>query len=120
MSISIGHIYWLEVVYPDTGERETRPVVVIDIKNNEITIATTITGSKIANFDGRHDKWKVPLFQWEKSQLEKGSYAKENCVADIDTQMLLPKNFIGKMHRTDLKSVISKVEDFINSDEQPW
>lgn len=122
MSISIGDIYWLEVVYPDTGERETRPVVVLDIKNDEVTIATfaTITGSKIANFDGRFDKQKVPLFQWEKSNLEKGSYAKANCVADVDSQMLLPKNFMGKMHRIDLKSVKLKVEEFINSDEVGW
>ncbi|RAK15315.1 PemK-like, MazF-like toxin of type II toxin-antitoxin system [Anoxybacillus vitaminiphilus] len=122
MYVEIGDIFWFDVTYPSTGETETRPVVIIDIIDDTPVFATfaTITGSNIKDFNDRFDKWKVPLFQWEHAGLEKGSYVKANCIAQVEASAFKKEDYIGKIHPYDLKNVNKKVEEFINSEEDPW
>lgn len=122
MNVEIGDIYWFTVYYPATRETEIRPVVILDIVNDKPVVATfaEITGSSIKSFDDRYDKWQVPLFNWSSSGLKKGSYVKANCVATVDTKHFKRKDYIGKIHPYDFKNVVARVEEFINSGEEPW
>lgn len=120
--VQIGDIYWFPVFYPATGETETRPVVIIDIFDGQPIIATfaAITGSPIRSFDDRYDKWQVPIFHWPSSGLQKPSYVKANCIATVNATAFDPKNVIGKIHHKDFLNIKKKIEDFINSGENPW
>lgn len=122
MDVKIGDIYWLTVEYPSTREIETRPVVVCDFNNEYPLISSfaTITTSKIRKFDGKYDKWKVPLFKWAESGLREPSYVKANCIATVDKSVFKKESYIGKMNRTDLKHVKRKVQEFQLSGEEAW
>jgi hypothetical protein len=106
MNVKVVQVYWYEVHYPRTGETEVRPVVILEIHDGIPVFATfaTLTHSKIKDFDGRYDKWKVPLFKGIEAGLETGSYAKANCVAEADISSFKPKNYIANLNRTDLQN----------------
>ncbi|MGO0061265.1 type II toxin-antitoxin system PemK/MazF family toxin [Brevibacillus fluminis] len=120
--VNVGDIFWFEVTYPRTGEKAVRPVVIIDMDDGNPVIATfaAITGSSIKDFEDRYDKWQVPLFSWKQAGLLKESYCKANCVATVEANVFRSANFIGVLHRNDFKSVLKRVEEFINSGEAPW
>lgn len=121
MNAKIGDIFWMSVIYPDTGETETRPVVVygFDEDNPLIAAFAAITRSEIRDFDGKYDKWKVPIFKYYEANLDP-SYVKANCIATVDKGIFDNIDYIGRMDRIDLKNVIKKIEEFINSDDEPW
>lgn len=122
MDIEVGDVFWLTVTYPKTNETETRPVVIYDIDNEILKIASfaTITTSKIEDFDYRYDKWKTPIFKWKEAGLDKPSYVKANNIATINKEIFTSKNYIGKMSRSDLINAIRKIKEFENSKEDPW
>jgi mRNA-degrading endonuclease toxin of MazEF toxin-antitoxin module len=122
MSVNVGEVYWLTVYYPTTGEFETRPVVIIDIVNGVARIATfvALTTSEIKDFENKYDRWKVPLFKGKETGLGVGSYAKANCVADVDVTAFKKEDFKGTVHPVDLRNIIKKVNEFIESGEDPW
>jgi len=121
MSVQIGDIFWMSVKYPSTGEIETRPVVVYGFVDEEPLIASfaTITRSEIEDFDGKFDKWKVPIFKYREANLQP-SYVKTNCIATISKSYIETLVKIGHMERIDLNHVIERIEEFIDSDEEPW
>lgn len=122
MSLNIGDIYWLTVTYPKTNETIKRPVVIYGFENDTPLIASfaAITKSKIDNFDGKYDKWKSPIFKWKDAGLSEPSYVKANNIATIDRKVFKRKDYIGKMDETDLKNAINKIQEFLNSGEEPW
>lgn len=121
MTVQIGDIFWMSVQYPSTGEIVTRPIVIYGFFEDEPLLAgiATITRSEIKNFNNRFDKWKVPIFNYKESNLDL-SYVKVNCLAKVDKEYIGTLNKIGKMNRKDLRNVINKIEEFINSDEEYW
>ena len=122
MNIEIGNIYWFRVYYHNTGESEVRPVVVLDITNDNLIIATfaTITSSSIKDFNDKYDKWQVPLFHWKFAGLNRASYVKANCVATVNIEEFKTKDYIGKIHHDDFQNVKIRVEEFIESEEDFW
>lgn len=122
MILKEGQVFWYEVHYPEGGISETRPVVILEIKDGSPIFATfaTITGQGIVDFDFRYDKWKVPIFKWDEIDLEKPSYVKANCVAQVDSSTFRKENYIGQMTRFDFQQVMAKVEEFMESGEEGW
>jgi hypothetical protein len=103
---------------------ETRPVVIFKIKNGQAIVAyATITGTNIKDFEGKYDKWKVPIFKWATAGLEKGSYVKANCYAYIPISIFenkKTKDYIGQMDQIDFNNTIQKIDEFVESGETPW
>lgn len=122
MVLKIGSVFWLTVTNPRTDESETRPVVVYDFKENDALIASfaTITTSGIEDFEGKYDKWKSPIFNWRETGLREPSYVKSNCIAKVDGDVFSSADYIGEMNETDLRNAKLKIDEFINSDEEPW
>jgi hypothetical protein len=121
MNLKIGDIFWMSVTYPRTGETEVRPVVIYAFVDDNPLLATfaTITRSEILDFDGKYDKWKVPLFKYYEYGLDR-SYVKANCIATVDKDDLKQLKYIGNMDRMDLKNVVKKVNEFLESDDEAW
>lgn len=80
----------------------------------------TITGAEIKSFDGRYDKWKSPIFQWENAGLDKKSYVKANNIASVDAEVFNKKDYIGQLVDFDLKNTLLKIKEFLDSGEEPW
>lgn len=80
MKVEVGDIFWLEVIYPTTLEKERSPVVIYAIEDGVPLIASfaTITGKGITDYEHKYDKWKSPVFGWQDASLDKGSYIKVN------------------------------------------
>ncbi|WP_027417990.1 hypothetical protein [Aneurinibacillus terranovensis] len=85
MALNVRDVYWFEVEYSN-GEKATRPVVIIEINDGVPIVAlfVALTHSKIKDFDNPYDKWKVPLFSVKADGLGDSSYAKANCIAEVD------------------------------------
>src|SRR5690625_7668362 len=122
MTVNIGDIYWLTVTYPNTSEVETRPVVIYDLEGDTLMIASfaTITGGEIKDFEGTYDKWKSPIFQWRSAGLDRASYVKVNNIATVDATVFDQKDYIGQLVDFDLRNTLLKINDFLNSGEEPW
>lgn len=122
MKLNIGDVYWLTVTYPKTSEVETRPVVIYDFENGSPVIASfaTITGAEIKDFEGKYDKWKFPIFQWKNAGLDKKSYVKANNIATVDANVFNKKYYIGQLVDFDLKNALLKINEFLDSGEEPW
>jgi hypothetical protein len=121
MKLKIGDVFWFEVVYSN-GERVIRPVVIINFINGVPLISTfvALTHSEIKDFDGKFDKWKVPLFGANKDGLGDSSYAKANCVAEVDASAFKRKDYIGNLNRRDVENIKKRVLEFIDSEEDSW
>ncbi|MEK3769375.1 hypothetical protein MKY14_12490 [Paenibacillus sp. FSL R5-0887] len=65
MNLKAGQVFWYEVDYPKTGETEIRPVAIVEIIDGLpiFVVFVALTHSKIKNFEGKYDKWKIPLFK---------------------------------------------------------
>lgn len=111
----------MEVVY-NNDERVIRPVVIINFINGIPLISTfvALTHSGIKDFDGKFDKWKVPLFGANRDGLGDSSYAKANCVAEVDVSAFRPECYIGNLNRRDVENIKKKVIEFIDSEENSW
>ena|SRR5699024_1158177 len=122
MEIEVGDVFWMEVTYPENSVSEVRPVVIFgfDYENPLIASFATITGSKIRNPHQGYDRWKSPILKWKRAGLSKPSYVKANNIATVDKEVFSKNDYIGKMHRFDLKRAILKINKFIKSGEDPW
>lgn len=122
MTLNVGDVYWLTVTYPANDAVETRPVVIYGFENGLPLIASfaTITSSEIRNFDGTYDKWKSPIFRWKDAGLDKKSYIKANNIATVDATVFNQKDYIGRLVDFDLSNALVKINEFINSGEDPW
>ena len=60
------------------------------------------------------------MFHWKSAGLNTASYVKANCVATVNIEEFKTKDYIGKIHDNDFKNVKIKVEEFIESEEDPW
>lgn len=122
MKLNVGDVYWLTVTYPETAETETRPVIIYDFDGDTPLIASfaTVTSSKIKNFENKYDKWKSPIFQWRHAGLKKESYVKANNIATVDAHVFNKKDYIGKLSDFDLRNTLLKINEFLNSGEEPW
>lgn len=56
----------------------------------------TTAGMEIKDFDGKYDKWKSSIFQWENTGLDKKSYVKANNIATVDANVFNKKDYIRK------------------------
>lgn len=123
MQLHVGQVFWYEVEYPKTGEREKRPVAILGLNDDGSPIFVTfvaLTHSKIKDFDGKYDKWKVPIFKGKEYGLGSGSFAKANCIAEADASSFKEENYICVLHKTDLRNIMKKVNEFLDSDEDAW
>jgi hypothetical protein len=121
MSLRLGDIFWISVTYPKTGETEVRPVVIYDFDEDIPVIVSfaAITSSKIIDFDGKFDKWKVPIFRYREAGLDY-SFVKANCIATVDKSAFKPSNYIGNMDKLDLKNVKNRIAEFLESGDEFW
>lgn len=122
MKLNVGDVYWLTVTYPETSEEKTRPVVIYDFDGDIPMVASfaAITGSEIKDFEGKYDKWKSPIFQWRSAGLDKASYVKANNIATVDVDAFNKKNYIGQLVEFDLRNALLKINEFLDSGEEPW
>ncbi|OXS57553.1 hypothetical protein B1A99_15950 [Cohnella sp. CIP 111063] len=122
MSVSVGAVYWLEVTYPSTDASETRPVAIIEIDHGMPIFVTfvALTHSRIQDFNGRFDKWKVPLFKGRDVGLGDQSFAKVNCIAQVDSTVFHAENYMATLDKIDLHNIRRKVKEFLDSGEEPW
>lgn len=122
MALRVGDVFWLSVTNPRTKESEERPVVIFAFDGDNPLIASfsTITSSKIEDFDGKYDKWKSPIFGWNKVGLSKQSYVKANCLASVENSVFSPRNYIGLMSKSDFNNALAKINEFLDSDEDYW
>lgn len=121
MELTVGDVYWLTVTYPKTSEVETRPVVIYDFDGDSPIIASfaTITGAEIKCFEGKYDKWKSPIFQWKNAGLDKKSSVKVNNIAAVDANAFNKKDYIGQLVDFDLRNALLKINEFLDSGEEP-
>lgn len=122
MKLNIGAVYWLTVTYPKTSETETRLVVIYDFDGDSPMIASfaTITGAEIKDFYSKYDKWKSPIFQWKHAGLDKKSYVKANNIAAVDANVFDKKDYIRQLVDFDLRNALLKINEFLDSGEEPW
>src|SRR5690625_1844254 len=122
MELNVGDVYWLTVTYPKTSEVETRPVVICDFDGSAPIVASfaAITGVEIKDFEGKYDKWKSPIFKWRDAGLDKESYVKANNIAVVDAAVFNKKDYIGQLVDFDLRNALIKINEFLDSGEEPW
>ncbi|MFI2857684.1 type II toxin-antitoxin system PemK/MazF family toxin [Paenibacillus sp. JSM ZJ436] len=123
MQLRVGQVFWYEVEYPKTGEREIRPVAILELNSDGSPVFVTFTAlthSKIKSFDGKYDKWKVPIYKGDDCGLGNNSFAKANCLAEVDASSFRKDQFIGQLHRIDIQNIKKKVQEFLDSGEDFW
>lgn len=113
----IGDVFLAEVKYEDKPSiAKTRPVIVIDVHDDQITVlAVSITSQGVNRPPRYFDKYKLFIEEWEKCGLNKKSYAKVNQL-HIFTKKAL-KRYIGSLTDHDLEKVILAVAQYL--EEEP-
>ncbi|OMC74262.1 hypothetical protein BK125_20910 [Paenibacillus odorifer] len=122
MNLKAGQVFWYEVDYPKTGETEIRPVAIVEIIDGLpiFVVFVALTHSKIKNFEGKYDKWKIPLFKGRDCGLGESSFAKVNCVAQAEASSFNSSDYIGQLNPIDLKNVKKKLMEFLDSGDGFW
>lgn len=106
MRLNLGDVFWFKVTYRN-GEVCERPVVIIELEDGVPIVVTfvTLTHSSIKSMDSKYDKWKVTLFGAKRDGFGDSSYAKANCVAEVEASAFKHKDYIGRLNNNDVKNI---------------
>lgn len=115
MNLEIGDIFYLEIAYEDDpSQSKKRPVIIIDESEDGIFLLVSTTSKPRNNTLTFHDRYKIPILNWQKSGLKKPSWCKAKRLFAIPKSVIettvKKSDYIGKLTPGDLEFIIKEIE----------
>lgn len=109
------HVYFLPVYFEETDEFKTRPVIVLQVKDNQVFLVSTTASvpEVVSNFVPRIHSKRVPILNWRKNPFIKPSWVRADYIYTVNKtsleRELTLESFLGKMIVQDFNIVAKSV-----------